>query len=178
MHPVLDPLDLDLQDELDRDPILTEDRGATNASTAVRHLVPTVDQGHDHDLDLIPGVAVAVGQATEAITVRDNSGCIIIVAPITSHASKALTIRIIVAVAIISKIEIDSTIINTTIVSVTDEVADSTIAAVGVDVVATVVVDFSTVSRASAISGTGETLEIVGLLHATDTAIAVIHPIQ
>lgn len=178
MHPVLVPRDLDLQGEHDRVLIPTEDPAVTKESIAVRLPVHTVDQGQDHDQDLTLGVVVAVDPATEAIIARDSSDYTIIVGLITSHAFKALTIQTIVAVAITSKIETDSTIINTTIVSATDVVVDSTIAAVDVDVVATVVVDFSTVSRASAISGTGETLEIVAQYRAIDTAIAVIHPTQ
>jgi len=137
--------------------------------------VRTADHGHDRDPDRTPEVAVAVGRVIGVTIARDNSDRTITVAHTTSHASKALTIRIIVAAATISRIETASTIINTIIVSAI--VAVLTIVAVVAAVVIAVVDSFTT-NKASVISVTGETLETAVLHRVIDTVIAATHPIR
>lgn len=146
-------------------------------STADLPRVRTADRDHDHELDRIRGVAAAVGQVTEVTTARDNFGRTTIAARITSHASKASTIRITAAAVTISKTGIVSTTISTTIVSaIVAVVALIIVAAVAVAV--TVVADSSTTNKISVTSAIGGTLGIAVHHRAIDTAIAATRPIR
>lgn len=138
--------------------------------------VRTADRDHAPDPDHIPEVAVAVGRAIEVTIVRDNSDHTTTVAHTTSHASRALTIRITVAAAIISRIETVSTTISTTIVLVI--VAAVALIIVVVVVAVIVVVDSFMANKASVISVTGATSGIVEPHRAIDTVIAATHPIR
>jgi len=161
--------DLDRRDAVALVHIQIVDLAVMRENTADLLPVRTADRGHDQDPGHIPEVAVAAGQAIGVTIVRDNSGRTTIAARITSLASKALTIRIIVAVATISRIATASTTISTIIVSATVAVVSTIVVVVAVVIV---VVDSFMANKASVISATGETSETAVLHRAIDTAIA------
>lgn len=159
--------------EVVRDRTRTADPAVTNESTVDLLRARTVGRG----LDRAPGrtreVVAVVGPEIGVTTARGSSDRTITAALTTSRDSKGSTTRTIVAAVTISRIAIDSTTISTTIDSATDAAEVSTIAAAVAGAAATVVADSSTVSRASAISGTGGTSGTVGPPLATGTAIVV-----
>lgn len=178
MPPARAPQDLVHLVEAVRDHTLTEDPAVTKENTVDLLQALTAGRVLDRVPVLTAEVVVVADLETEVTTERDSSDRIITAALITSHVSKVSITLIIVAVAIISKIVIDSIIISITIASAIDVAVVLTIAVADADVAETVAVDSSTVSRASAISVTGETLETAVLIRAIDTAIVVIHRIQ
>lgn len=176
MPPVQALRDLVRLEEVVPDRTRTVDLEVTNGNIVDPHQALTVDRVLDHDPDLIPGVAVAVGPGIEVTIARDSSGHTITGEPTISHGSKVSIIQITVVVVTISKIVIDSIITNTTIVLGIDAEVVLIIVVVDADVAVTVVVGFSTVNRASATLEIGETSETVGPLLAIDTATVVTLP--
>lgn len=178
MLPVLVHPDLDRLEEVDPDPTRTGVQAVMRGNTVDLRQALTVDHAPDHDPGLILEVVVAAGLAIGVTIAKGNSGRTTIAVLTTNLVSKASITRTIAAAAIISRIGTGSTTINITIGLVIDAVVGSITAAAAGDAVVTVAADSSTVSRASATSGTDETSEIAVPPLAIDTAIAATHLTQ
>lgn len=172
MPPVPDRLDLDHRDAVARAHIRIDDPAVMRENIADLLRVRTADRDHDQDLDPTQEVAVAVGRVIEVTIVRDNSGRTIIAAHTTNHASKALTIQIIVAAVTISRIETAFITTSTIIVLAIAAVLTIVEAVVAVVIVA---VDSFMANKVSVISATGETSE-TAVPRVIDTVIAVTRP--
>lgn len=178
MLPALVHPDLDRLEEVDPDLTRTGAQAVTRGSIVDLRQALTVDHDPDHDPGLILEVVVAAGLVIGVTTAKGNSGRTTIAVLTTNLVSKVSITRTIAAVAIISRIGTGSTTINITIGLVIDAAVGSITEAAAGDAVAIVAADSSTVSRASATSGTGETSEIVVPPLAIGTAIVATHLIR
>lgn len=175
MPPVPVHRDLDRPEEVDLDLIRTGVRAVMRENTVDLRQALTVDHAPDHDPGLIPEVVVAAGLAIGVTTAKGNSDRTTTAVLTTNLVSKVSITRTIAVVAIISRTGTGSTTISITIGLVIDVAVGSiTVVAVG-DAAVTVAADSSTVSRASATSGIGETSGIVVPPLVIDTAIVATH---